>query len=43
MTQLSVLVFKTADASWLDFVVANRKELAVPELCDLIIGPVADD
>lgn len=26
LEELNVLVFKTADESWLDFVVANRKE-----------------
>lgn len=43
LEQLNVLVFKTADESWLDFVVANRKELIFPSPYDLIIGPVAND
>ena len=40
---LSLLRFEGADAAWLDFVVENRKGLYKGELCDLVIGPVAND
>lgn len=41
-TDLQILHFETANADWLEFVVANRKGLAVSQY-DLVIGPVADD
>ncbi len=28
---------------WLDFVVANRKRMPMPEQSDIVIGPVAND
>jgi hypothetical protein len=40
---LKILKFDTADGEWLDFVVANRKDLAQGESYDLVIGPVAND
>lgn len=43
MKELNILLFKTANAEWLDFVVANRKEMPVKEEYDLVIGPVAND
>lgn len=43
MKELKILLFKTANAEWLDFVVANRKEIPVKEVYDLVIGPVAND
>lgn len=39
---LNVLHFPTANADWLDFVVANRKGLSVTQY-DLVTGPVAND
>ncbi|NBI13172.1 DUF3990 domain-containing protein [[Haemophilus] felis] len=42
-TELSVLHFNAADEDWLEFVVANRKMLPMPQQYDLVIGPVADD
>lgn len=43
MKELNILLFKTADAEWLDFVVANRKEMPIKVVYDLVIGPVAND
>lgn len=43
MKELNTLQFQTANAEWLDFVVANRKEMPVKEVYDLVIGPVAND
>lgn len=43
MKKLNILLFQSADAGWLDFVVANRKEMPVKNIYDLIIGPVAND
>jgi hypothetical protein len=40
---LKILKFDTANGEWLDFVVANRKDLAQGEAYDLVIGPVAND
>ena len=43
LRMIDVLEFKNADADWLDFVVANRKELPLKKSFDLVIGPVAND
>ena len=43
LTQLKILKFQIPDGDWLDFVVANRKELFAGESYDLVIGPVAND
>lgn len=43
LSQLNVLRFESANEHWLDFVVANRKELPLTEQFDLVIGPVAND
>ena len=43
LNQVKILKFETANGDWLDFVVANRKELFVGESYDLVIGPVAND
>ena len=40
---IEVLRFENADAEWLDFVVANRKELFWANTYDIVIGPVAND
>jgi hypothetical protein len=40
---LSVLRFDAPNGEWLDFVVANRKDLAQGHSYDLVIGPVAND
>lgn len=40
---LDVLRFDAPDGDWLDFVVANRKQLPAPGPYDLVIGPVAND
>lgn len=41
--KLRILEFKTANGEWLDFVVANRKELVLEKKYDMVIGPVAND
>lgn len=41
--QLNVLKFESANGEWLDFVVANRKEMFIVEKKDVVVGPVADD
>lgn len=43
LEMLSLLRFERADASWLDFVVENRKDLYRGTLYDIVIGPVAND
>lgn len=43
MNGLHVLRFEKADASWLRFVVQNRKGESLPEPWDIVAGPVADD
>lgn len=43
MEHLDILQFKSANGEWLDFVVANRKEMLVESVHDLVIGPVAND
>lgn len=42
-SELSVLRFIGPDSDWLKFVSANRKNIAVKDDYDLIIGPVAND
>ena len=42
-SELSVLRFIGHDSDWLKFVSANRKNIAVKDDYDLIIGPVAND
>ena len=39
---LRVLKFDSPSGEWLDFVVANRKGLPLPDSYDLVIGPVAN-
>ncbi|MCL1942403.1 MAG: DUF3990 domain-containing protein [Candidatus Azobacteroides sp.] len=41
--KFSVLKFDAPDEKWLDFVVEQRKGIALNKKYDLIIGPVADD
>ena len=41
--ELRIKTFETADEEWLDFVLANRKNVDFEHEFDLIIGPVADD
>lgn len=43
MEKLSVLKFASADASWLDYVVKNRRGIMTNDNYDMIIGPVAND
>ena len=43
INDLKILKFDSADGEWLDFVVANRKELPIENKYDLVIGPVAND
>ena len=43
MSDISVLQFETANAEWLDYVVANRKEQIFSNPYDVVIGPVAND
>lgn len=40
---MEILKFETANAEWLDFVVANRKEQILYNTYDVVIGPVAND
>jgi hypothetical protein len=40
---LKSLKFDAPNGKWLDFVVANRKNLAQGDSYDLVIGPVAND
>lgn len=40
---IKVLKFENANAEWLDYVVANRKELIFSNSYDVVIGPVAND
>ena len=42
LADIRILKFDAPSGDWLDFVVANRKELPVPAY-DLVIGPVAND
>lgn len=39
---IEVLRFETANAEWLEFVVANRKEQFWENIYDVVIGPVAN-
>ena len=41
--ELRIKTFETADEEWLDFVLANRKNVDFEHEFDLVIGPVADD
>ena len=43
MSDINVLQFETANAEWLDYVVANRKEQIFSNPYDVVIGPVAND
>lgn len=43
LDNLNVLKFDSANGDWLDFVVANRKEIVIVSGYDLVIGPVAND
>ena len=43
LAELRVLRFDSANGEWLDFVVANRKELGIAIDYDVVIGPVAND
>lgn len=43
LDNLKVLKFDSANGDWLDFVVANRKEIVIVSGYDLVIGPVAND
>ena len=41
--ELQIKSFENADAVWLDFVLANRKDVDFEHEFDLVRGPVADD
>jgi hypothetical protein len=41
--ELDILHFKTADETWLDFVMANRRNAYNGKKYDVIYGPVAND
>jgi len=41
--ELDILQFKSADESWLDFVMANRRNIYNGKKYDVIYGPVAND
>ncbi len=43
LTSLNVLRFETANGDWLDYVVQNRRGLAIVGNYDVVIGPVAND
>jgi hypothetical protein len=40
---LNVKTFENADDSWLDFVLANRKDVDYEHKFDVVFGPVAND
>ena len=42
-SELHIKTFETADEEWLDFVLANRKDVDFEHEFDLVRGPVADD
>ena len=42
LTGLNVLIFKTADANWLKFVIINRTHVGKVHNYDIVIGPTAD-
>ena len=41
--ELRIKTFETADEEWLDFVLANRKDVDFDHEFDIVRGPVADD
>jgi hypothetical protein len=41
--ELDILHFKAADEAWLDFVMANRRNIYNGKKYDIIYGPVAND
>ena len=41
--ELAIKTFAKADSTWLDFVMANRKDVNFDHRFDLVYGPVADD
>ena len=41
--ELRIKTFETADEEWLDFVLANRKDVDFEHEFDLVRGPVAND
>ena len=41
--ELNIIVFKSADEKWLDFITANRRGREISDEYDIVIGPVADD
>jgi hypothetical protein len=43
MMNLSVLTFEHADAAWLKFISANRREENMDMNWDVVVGPVAND
>ena len=42
-SELNVKTFENADDSWLDFVLANRKDVDYEHKFDVVFGPVAND
>lgn len=41
--ELQIRTFEKADELWLDFVLANRKDVNFDHEFDIVLGPVADD
>ena len=41
--ELQIKTFETADDAWLDFVLANRKDVDFEHNFDIVLGPVAND
>ena len=41
--ELKIKTFETADEEWLDFVLANRKDVDFDHEFDIVRGPVAND
>ena len=41
--ELKIKTFETADEEWLDFVLANRKDIDFYHEFDIVKGPVAND
>jgi len=42
-SDLKILVFSSANADWLDFVIANRRQKNFEHDYDIVYGPVAND
>ncbi|MHB8126598.1 MAG: DUF3990 domain-containing protein [Desulfitobacteriaceae bacterium] len=41
--ELNIIIFRSTDEKWLDFITANRRGREISDEYDIVIGPVADD